>query len=165
MEIRKSRLADLDTIMNIYAGARKFMADNGNYVQWGPTNWPPRELVVEDITSGKSYVCIDDQDKIVGVFYYDFGKDIDRTYDVIEDGSWLSQKPYGVVHRIATDRTPGVGTFCINWAFEQCGHIRMDTHASNIPMNNLLKKLGFDYTGIIHVVEDDYPRNAYEKIE
>lgn len=164
MKIRKSKLEDLNTIMNIYARARKFMADNGNYVQWGPTNWPPEDLVREDIAAGKSYVCEDDQGKIVGVFYYDYGKDIDHTYDVIEDGAWLSDQPYGVVHRIASDGTKGVGTFCINWAFEKAGHLRMDTHGSNNPMNNLLKKLGFKYTGIIHVVEDNYPRNAYEKL-
>ena len=164
MKIRKSTLKDLNTIMNIYARARKFMADNGNYIQWGPTNWPPESLIREDIALGNSYVCVDNQDKIIGVFYYDYGKNIDQTYDVIENGMWLSDEPYGVVHRIASDGTAGVGTFCINWAFEQSGHLRMDTHDSNIPMNNLLKKLGFKYTGIIHVVEDEYPRNAYEKL-
>lgn len=164
MKIRKSKPEELNTIMNIYQRARKFMADNGNYIQWGPTNWPPEALIREDIAAGKSYVCIDDQGKIVGVFYYDYGKNIDQTYDVIEGGAWLSDEPYGVVHRIATDGTAGVGTFCIDWAFGQAGHIRMDTHNSNVPMNNLLKKLGFKYTGIIHVVEDEYPRNAYEKL-
>ena len=57
MKIRKSKLQDLNTIMNIYARARKFMADNGNYIQWGPTNWPPEYLVSEDIAAGKSYVA------------------------------------------------------------------------------------------------------------
>lgn len=163
MNIRKSTLDDLDTIMNIYARARRFMADNGNYIQWGPTNWPPEDLIRRDISVGKSYVC-EDENKIIGVFYYDYGKDIDRTYDVIEDGRWLSDDAYGVVHRIAGDGTPGVGTFCIKWAFEQSGHLRMDTHDSNLPMNNLLRKLGFKFAGIIHVVEDDNPRNAYELI-
>ena len=39
----------------------------------------------------------------------------------------------------------------------------MDTHADNIVMQNLLTKLGFEKRGVIHVVEDDYPRFAYEK--
>ena len=164
MKIRKSTLKDLNTIMNIYARARKFMADNGNYLQWGPTNWPPEALIREDIAAGNSYVCADGQDNPIGVFYYAYGKNIDRTYDMIENGAWLSDEPYGVVHRIASDGTAGVGTLCINWAFEQSGHLRMDTHDNNIPMNNLLKKLGFKYTGIIHVAEDNYPRNAYEKL-
>lgn len=163
MIIGKTKIEDIEKVMSIYARARKFMADNGNYIQWGPTKWPPEDLVRADIAAGKSYVCEDDG-KIVGVFYYDYGKDIDRTYDVIEEGSWLSDEPYGVVHRIASDGTPGVGSFCINWAFERSGHLRMDTHDSNVPMNNLLRKLGFKFTGIIHVVEDNYPRNAYERV-
>ena len=40
----------------------------------------------------------------------------------------------------------------------------MDTHGDNIVMQNLLKKLGFVYCGIIHVEEDDDPRLAFEKI-
>ena len=164
MRIQKSTLQDLNTIMTIYSRARKFMADNGNYIQWGPTNWPPEELIRKDIAMGKSYVCLNEQSKIIGVFYFDYGKNIDKTYDAIEGGKWLNDDAYGVVHRIASDGTAGVGTFCINWAFEQTGHLRMDTHDNNIPMNNLLKKLGFKYTGIVHVIEDSYPRNAYEKI-
>lgn len=164
MKIRKSVTEDLSAIMNIYARARRFMADNGNYIQWGPTNWPPETLIREDIAAGNSYVCVDNQERIVGVFYYDYGENIDPTYDVIEEGTWLSDEPYGVVHRIASDGSTGVGTFCISWAYEQAGHLRMDTHDSNIPMNNLLRKLGFKFTGIIHVVEDNYPRNAYEKL-
>lgn len=31
-------------------------------------------------------------------------------------------------------------------------------------MQNLLTKLGFEKRGIIHVIEDDDPRYAYEKI-
>ena len=50
-----------------------------------------------------------------------------------------------------------------NWAFEQCGHLRMDTHTDNVIMQKLLTKLGFTRCGIIYVVEDDYPRYAYEK--
>ena len=163
MNIRNTTYEDLNTVMDIYARARKFMADNGNYIQWGPMNWPPEDLVRQDIANGKSYVC-EDAGEIVGVFYYNYGKDIDRTYDVIEDGEWLSDEPYAVVHRIASNGTPGVGTFCINWAYNKSGHVRMDTHDSNVPMNNLLKKLGFKFTGIIHVIEDNYPRNAYEKL-
>ena len=79
--------------------------------------------------------------------------------------SWLSDSPYGVVHRIASDGSvKGVGTFCINWAFAQSGHLRIDTHGDNVVMQNLMKKLGFTQCGTIYVVEDNDPRIAYEKI-
>ena len=69
-----------------------------------------------------------------------------------------------VAHRIAADGTmKGVGKFCIDWAYAQCGHLRMDTHGDNTVMQNLLKKCGFAHCGTIYVEEDDYPRLAFEK--
>ena len=164
MKIRRAAAGDFARIMEIYAYARDYMAAHGNPNQWGPTNWPPEELIRDDIRRGHCYVC-EDGGQIAGVFYYVQGTDIEPTYRVIEDGEWLSDEPYGVVHRIASAGTvKGVGAFCINWAFEQCGHLRADTHPDNKIMQNLLAKLGFARCGIIHVVEDDYPRYAYEKI-
>ena len=93
------------------------------------------------------------------------GRDIEPTYRHIEDGTWLDDSPYGVVHRLASDGSvKGVGAFCIDWAFRQCGHLRIDTHGDNIVMQNLLAKLGFARRGTIYVEEDEFPRIAYEKI-
>lgn len=164
MKIRNSTMSDLETMMEIYRKAREFMAEHGNPNQWGATNWPPRELIQSDIQNGNSYVCIDDSGNIIGTFFYIRGKDIEPTYRVITDGKWLDESPYGVVHRIATDGSAkGTGAFCINWAFEQCGHLRIDTHGDNVVMQSLLKKLGFIHCGTIYVEEDDYPRLAFEK--
>ena len=163
MKIQKATETDLDKIMKVYAHARAFMAASGNPNQWGPTNWPPIDLVRQDIATGRSYVCVMDS-RIVGVFFYDYGKDIEPTYRSIEDGTWSDASPYGVVHRIASDGTArGVGRFCLDWAFAQCGHLKIDTHPDNLVMQGLLAKLGFERRGIIHVEEDDYPRFAYEK--
>ena len=163
MEIRHTTEQDFERVMEIYAYARTFMEETGNPNQWGPTNWPPEDLIHEDIRVGKSYVCVENG-KVIGTFYLNFGEDIEPTYRVIEEGSWKDDSPFGVVHRIAGDGSiPGIGTFCLNWAFEQCGHLKIDTHTDNVVMQNLLKKLGFTYRGIIHVVEDNYPRFAYEK--
>ena len=164
MEIRHSREADFERIMEIYARARAFMAAHGNPNQWGPTNWPPRERLENDIRSGHSYVCLNDSGRVIGTFYFIQGKDIEPTYRDITDGGWLDDSAYGVVHRLAGDGSErGIGAFCINWAFEQCGHIRIDTHGDNVVMQNLLKKLGFTHCGTVHVEEDDYPRLAFEK--
>lgn len=164
MEIRKAQSADFEEIMRIYAYARRFMAEHGNPKQWGATNWPSKALIHEDIVNGKSYLCVEDH-RILAVFYYDYADDPEPTYHVIYEGSWKSDSPYGVVHRIASaEHAKGAGSFCLNWAFEQCGHLRIDTHADNLIMQNLLEKLGFKYCGIIHVIEDPDPRLAYEKI-
>ena len=164
MEIRRSTKDDLNRIMKIYEYARRFMAEHGNPNQWGPTSWPPEELIHSDIEHGNSYVCIY-EDRIVGTFFYNQGKDIEPAYRVIEDGAWLEDSPYGVIHRIAGDGyIKGIGSFCIEWAFEKCGHLRMDTHGDNRVMQNLLQKCGFKYCGIIRVDQDCYPRLAYEKM-
>ena len=91
--------------------------------------------------------------------------DIDPTYRRIDDGAWISDTEYGVVHRLAVSGdVKGAGSICLNWAFEQCHHLRVDTHADNKVMQNLLERLGFVRTGIIYVHEDNDPRFAYEKI-
>ena len=163
MRIRRARGEDLPRILEIYARARAFMAAHGNPLQWGPTSWPPEELVREDLRTGRGYVCEDDG-RVAAAFFFDQGPDIEPTYRAIEQGSWLDGSPYGVVHRIATSASRrGVGAFCLEWAFAQCGHMRIDTHPDNVPMQNLLSKLGFERRGIIHVQEDPYPRFAYEK--
>lgn len=51
MEIRKSTEQDFHRMMEIYAFARDFMAKHGNPSQWGPTHWPPEELIHNDIHS------------------------------------------------------------------------------------------------------------------
>ena len=164
LEIRRSTEQDFERIMEIYAYARRFMAEHGNPNQWGPTNWPPEELIHADIAGGNSYVCTQ-EGRIVGTFFFICGKDIEPTYADITDGAWLDDRPYGVVHRIAADGSAkGTGAFCINWAYDQCGHLRIDTHADNKVMQKLVEKLGFIHCGTIYVREDKAPRLAYEKL-
>ena len=165
MRIRHSMDQDFDRIMEIYDFARKYMADHGNPNQWGPTHWPPEDLIHKDIREENSYVCLNDEEKIIGTFFFTHGPDIEPTYREISDGAWLDDSPYGVVHRIAGDGSQkGIGSYCINWAFEQCGHLRIDTHGDNTIMQNLLRKLDFMHCGTIYVEEDDYPRLAFEKM-
>ena len=163
MQIRKSTEQDFDRMMEIYAYARAFMAAHGNPNQWGPTHWPPEELIRRDIETGNSYVC-EHEGRVVGTFYFIQGRDIEPTYARIVDGTWADDSPYGVVHRIAADGSVrGVGAYCINWAFDRCGHMRIDTHNDNAVMQRLLEKLGFARRGTIFVREDNDPRIAYEK--
>jgi hypothetical protein len=165
MNIRKTKETDLNRVMEIYERARRFMAEHDNPNQWGPRNWPPEELINKDIDRGLSYVCVDDSDAVIGTFFFDRGIDVDPCYLDITDGDWIGSNDYGVVHRIASDGSQkGIGSFCVNWAYEQCGHLRMDTHGDNYVMQNMLKKLGFVHCGTIYVEEDDAPRLAFERI-
>lgn len=165
MEIRHSKENDLDTIMKIFAHARQFMAKTGNPWQWGKDNWPPEELIRQDIKANKSYVCIE-QGEIVGTFFFDYGERVEPSYQVITNGDWIQDTPYGVIHRIASLHTvKGIGSYCINWAFEQAGHLRIDTYKDNQVMQSFLTKLGFEYCGWIYLKKDNEPRLAYEKVK
>jgi hypothetical protein len=160
MQIKKASMGDLDEIMSIYAYAREFMAANGNPNQWKNTN-PTLEMIIADIEAQKLNLCIDDN-KIACVFYYSEG--IDPTYNVI-DGAWLDSEPYGVVHRIASAKgTKGAATFALTYAFNKCKNLKIDTHDDNIPMQNLLNKLGFKHCGTITLLNGE-PRRAYQKNE
>jgi hypothetical protein len=58
-EIRLTNLTELDEVMEIYAYARKFMAEHDNPTQWG-ANKPSREQIEKDVKAGKHYVCVVD---------------------------------------------------------------------------------------------------------
>ena len=58
----------------------------------------------------------------------------------------------------------GIGEFCLNWAYQQCGHLRVDAHGDNMVLQNVLGRMGFTHCGTIYVEEDHVPRLAYEKI-
>lgn len=159
MQIRKTTFADIDRVMDIYAKARKFMAETGNPNQWKTTK-PQREQIIADIEKGQSYVC-EENGEIVGVLAFIPGED--PTYKVIYEGEWISDEPYAVIHRIASSGdVKGTGTFMMKWAEESCPHIRIDTHRDNAVMQNMLRKLGYEYCGII-LLEDGDERMAFEK--
>lgn len=171
--IRPAEPADLPRIMEIYSGARVFMAAHGNPDQWGADNWPPESLILDDIMRGKSFVCVSDGSasprvcvaggNIVGVFFFDFGPEPEPDYRGLTGGSWLSETPYGVVHRIASDHSEkGIGTFCLRWAISRAsGHLRIDTHPANYVMRALLSKLGFSECGNV-MIGGTKARIAYE---
>jgi hypothetical protein len=159
MVIRHATTTDLPAIMQIYAEARAYMRENGNPTQW-EDGYPPQEMIEHDISAGTSYVCVENEE-VAAVFFYSITRD--KTYEKI-DGAWLDDKPYGVIHRIAKHRdVKGAGTFCINWCFEQCHNIRIDTHKDNVAMRKLLGKMGFVYCGVIWVLDGE-ARVAFQKI-
>ncbi len=157
MIIRKTMLSDLDAVEKIYDCARAFMANSGNPTQWSG-GYPSRELVEEDIEKGISYICESDG---VPVAVFCFFEGIDPTYLKIYEGQWLNDAPYGVVHRIASVKK-GAGSKCLEYCYEKCGNVRIDTHTDNIPMQNLLKKHGYKYCGIIYLLNGE-ERIAFQK--
>ncbi len=158
MEIRKGELKDIDEIMDIYSAARRFMRENGNPTQWAG-EYPPRELIIRDIQEGICHVATDN-DRLCGVFAFIFGND--PTYEIIENGVWLNNNPYAVIHRIASaGTTKGLLKTAIEYCISQASELRIDTHHDNKKMQYLLTKYGFARCGIIYLPNGE-PRIAYQ---
>jgi len=161
MQIRPSQLSDLDRLMEIFDYARNFMASVGNGNQW-INGYPGRELIAKEINAHHCYVCEDEEGKIIGTFC--FVPSPDPFYAVIENGAWLNDAPYYVIHRIASDGSrKGIGKFCIDWCAQQYPNLRADTHQDNIIMQKLLTQSGFVRCGIVYVANGT-ARIAYQKM-
>jgi ribosomal protein S18 acetylase RimI-like enzyme len=161
MEVTRAKVDDIDVILAIIEEARTIMRENGNLTQWAD-GYPSRETILGDIANGDAFVC-KTADGIAGYFCFIVGDDPDPNYRVIESGQWLDNKPYGVIHRLASGRqVKGIAQTAFDFAFSQIKNIRVDTHHDNLPMQNFLKKDGFVYCGIIYV-SDGTPRDAFQK--
>jgi hypothetical protein len=161
MEIRAAKPEELPRLVELYDAARAFMRRCGNHIQW-VGGYPRQEMIAEGIERGEQYVCMD-EGRVVATFWFAVGPE--PTYAEIFDGpGWLDDRPYGVVHRLASDGSAsGVGAFCLEWALGQCGNLRVDTHACNRVMQKLLQRLGYSRTGVIYIA-DGTPRDAFQKI-
>jgi len=158
MSIRQAVLNDLDTVMEIYAYAKKYMAETGNPTQWdeGYPNW---DVLKADILRNQCYVY-EDGEEIQAVFVLALGEE--PAYRRIEDGAWRNDAPYGTIHRLASrGRVRGVSTACFDFCKAQMDNLRSDTHQDNQIMQHLLEKNGFERCGIIHI-ENGSPRIAYQ---
>lgn len=158
--IRRANKEDIKCIMRIYEAAKKKMRADGNLHQQSD-KYPDEETLLNDIARDELYIAYD-HEGIYGVFMLSYSGE--GTYKVIQ-GAWLNEEPYAVIHRIASfGKGKNLLEEAINLAFEKTNNIRIDTHEDNNIMRTLLKKLGFFYTGIIHLKDGD-ERRAYQLIK
>ncbi len=158
--IRQAKTDDLSRILEIYEAGREFMRQRGNPDQWGES-YPPESLVRSDIEGAQLYVICDGEDCPHGVFA--FLRDGEPDYEHI-DGAWLSDGPYGTIHRVASDGSVrGVLSQAVEFVSRYFDCIRIDTHEDNIPMQGAILKAGFKLCGTVYLKNGD-PRWAYEKI-
>ena len=159
--IRKSTLADLPTILRLRDTAREIMRSYGNTYQW-PDGYPPDEKFIKDIECGGSYLMLDEEGTTVGTFALLPSPEV--TYNVIYNGQWLDDDPYYVIHRI--DSTPdshGILDALLDYCENHVSNIRIDTHEANVIMRKGLEKHGYQYCGIIHLLNGD-ERLAFQKV-
>ena len=166
MVIRPATPADLPALRPVFEAAKGIMRSDGNFDQWSAPGFPDDALLLRDMARGGGFV-IESSGRdghpasgIVG--YFALLPSPEPTYDVI-DGAWLTDGPYGVVHRMASyPDVHGIFSAVIDYAADRFAHLRIDTHRDNRIMQHLIEKHGFTFCGIIWL-EDGSERLAYER--
>ena len=168
MKIRRSTSDDIPNIISIIDDAKEYLASQ-KIDQW-QNGYPNSEQIEEDIKNGESYVVLNDENRAMATSM--FTTNSEPTYKVI-DGNWIinENKKYGVIHRMAIKkefRKLGLATILFDEFHQQLKSqniqsLKIDTHEENIGMQSLIKKLGYQYCGIIYT---DYgaKRLAFEKV-
>ncbi len=164
MIVRKADENDIEDIMNIVAAARAYFRENG-IDQW-QGEYPSRELFSSDIARGELYVC--SEDVTVGVCAIVEGDE--PSYHNVVEGSWLNERDYIAVHRIAVSpecKGKGVAGAFIKKAIEIAlsrglSDIRCDTHADNRNMRRMLEKNGFAFCCVVTLCDDGAERVGYQ---
>ena len=135
------------------------MRADGNPTQWAAPGFPPDSLLLRDIARGGGFVILSEESIIA---YFALLPSPEPTYDYI-DGAWLTDEPYGVIHRMASyPDVHGIFAAILDFAASRYAHLRIDTHRDNRIMRHLIEKHDFTYCGIIWL-EDGTDRLAYER--
>ena len=147
MQVQKATLDQIDEILRIYEGARRFMREQGNPTQW-QGGYPYPEVVADDIEKGQLYVLCEGKE-LYGVFAFIQKEDPD--YARIE-GAWLNSLPYAAIHRVASaGKRGGIVAACVEYCLGFINTIKIDTHEDNIPMQKSLERIGFCRCGKVNI--------------
>ena len=126
--VRPSRPSDLPALQQLFACARRFMAQSGNPTQW-VNGYPADDILLADIATGTSY-AVEQHGRLVATFVLRPGAD--PTYAVIYDGDWPSSAPYATIHRVASNgEVHGIMQLVLRYAMHRHHTLRIDTHRDN----------------------------------
>ena len=168
MKIQLSTIENIPAIMEIINDAKELLASL-KIDQW-QNGYPNAAQVEQDILKGESYVVTNDVNQVIATSM--FTTNPEPTYKVI-DGNWIidESKIYGVIHRMAIKkefRKFGLATFMFHEFHLQLlekniKSLKIDTHEDNLGMQSLIKKLGYQYCGVIYT-NYNAKRLAFEKV-
>ena len=169
MKIKLSTLENIPEIMTIIKDAKELLASL-KIDQW-QNGYPNAAQVEQDILKGESYVVLSDENQVIATSMFTTNKE--PTYQIIEEGSWKvdESKNYGVIHRMAIKkeyRKQGLATLLFDEFHQQLKSkniqsLKIDTHEENLGMQALIKKIGYQYCGIIYT-NYGAKRLAFEKV-
>ena len=164
IQLRKAYATDIERIWQIILQAKEKMRLR-NTLQW-QDGYPNMESINNDIAKGYGYVLSLGNEVIA---YAAVVFDGEPAYDNIQ-GTWLSDYPYVVVHRVAVADEmlrQGIATLFMQkiekMSLERgIRSFRVDTNFDNSYMLKIFDKLGFAYCGEVFYVANQ--RMAFEKI-
>lgn len=161
MHIRHSQPDDLPVLLSIFEEAKQKMRAANNLNQW-TNGYPSPQLLLDDIQKQQSYIILKDS---IPLATFVLASGNDPTYTSIYQGAWLNDsQPYLTIHRLASrHEAHGIAQLVFNYAYSILPNLRADTHRDNLPMRHILTTNGFQYCGIIHLLNGD-ERLAYQKI-
>ncbi len=166
-QIGQATEADIPAMLRIWDDGRHALADAG-VPQWAD-GYPNEAVAREDVANGWAHlVTVSRQPAAVAAIKPE--PDVD--YESIEEGAWISDRPYCAVHRIATASTmkrQGLATYIMEYAARLArekglGSLRIDTHTKNIAMQRFLESNGFVRCGVIRLHRTGEARVAFEKL-
>lgn len=157
---KKIDMNNFEEVKPLYKKAIEFMHSLGN-----TTQWTDDESFFDEIrfalNSGCSYKMTDRNGEIVCAFALFKGPD--PMYGKIVRGSWIDDKPYYSIHKLAsTFTTHGLFKEVLDFAFNFTDTIRIDTHKDNVPMKKAIIRNGFDYCGVVFA-PDGTERVVFQK--
>jgi hypothetical protein len=156
MELRKTEKSEIPAVMDIIndsiAGLKAAGID-----QW-QKGYPNAKSIENDIEQGWAYVLVEGNE-ILATLALCFQPD--PNYEKIYDGDWINLDPYAVIHRIAVKMSrkgEGLALIAMKHCDEICiqNHvysIKVDTHRKNHSMQRMLNKAGYQYCGIIFLID------------
>ncbi|MDO5615233.1 MAG: GNAT family N-acetyltransferase [Cruoricaptor ignavus] len=161
---RKAKMEDSEEIWNILQSAIAKRKSEGSK-QW-QDGYPNPETIKNDIECGFGFVLHNSENIAI---YCAIIANHEPAYENIQ-GKWLSNSDFLVIHRIAVSEKflgKGLAKEIFRrielYAKEQnINSIKVDTNYDNLPMLNILEKLGYAYCG--EVFFRGSARKAFEKV-
>ena len=158
--IIKAKEKDLAKLDMIYEAARQYMRESGNPDQWG-MDYPGEDILLNDIANGVLYT-----DESFNFAFVLMGEE--EAYKGIYEGSWLNDKPYLTLHRVAGNgKVKGVFSKVFEYSLMKMkevglSNLRIDTHEKNLTMQKALTRQGFVRCGLVRLREGK--RIAYQYV-
>ena len=148
IEIRIATKKDVIQIMEVTKRIVDNMIEVNKINQWDHT-YPNFDVLTNDIDQDNLYVATNN-DHIVGFICIN-----NEETDEYKKVCWRAKKDYLLIHRIGVDPEKtgaGIGMKLIEHAeniaiLRGSKWMKIDTNSSNVLMNNLIKKLGYEYVG------------------